>query len=396
MKVLFIILSLTIGGAEKSLVNLLNELPADRYEVDLMLFRREGEFLNQVPSWVNLVDPPEAVTRFYGPVSGMGKYLPVKSVGTLIARIKEKSQAGSEGYRWEHCYRKHIPCFGKEYDTAIAYASGEPLYFVRDKVRAKRKLVWFHSDYAAAGFSKEYDASYLADCSGIVSISDQCVQILRETFPELKDRIYNIANITSSAVIEKRAGEFSPFSPSGFKADRPNLLCVGRLETVKGFSRAVRAASVLKQRGLSFHWFIVGGGTLQDELEHQITEEDVSDCFTLLGMQENPYPYMKHCMCMVQTSIYEGKSVVLDEAKIFARPIIATNYPTVHDQVAEGLEGLIVEPDPEAIADGIERLLRDDTLRSSITEYLGSHKYGNQEEISKYMALIEGEPMPEE
>ena len=91
---------------------------------------------------------------------------------------------------------------------------------------------------------------------------------------------------------------------------------------------------------------------------------------------------------MVQSSRYEGKSVVLDEAKILCTPIVATCYPTVADQVAEGKEGLITEMDPESLAQGVLRLVQDAELRESMQSYMMQHEYGNQQEVEKYIELI--------
>ena len=92
----------------------------------------------------------------------------------------------------------------------------------------------------------------------------------------------------------------------------------------------------------------------------------------------------------MQSSRFEGKSVVLDEAKILAKPIVVTNYATVKDQITDGKEGLVVSMTPKGIADGIEKMLTDSALSQNIREYLSVHEYGNQEEVQKYMELIEG------
>lgn len=154
---------------------------------------------------------------------------------------------------------------------------------------------------------------------------------------------------------------------------------------------AISAASKLKKKGLKFKWFIIGSGPLKDKFNDQIKKENVEDCVELLGTKSNPYPYIKNCDIFIQPSRYEGKSVVIDEAKILARPIIATAYPTVKDQIQNDNEGLIVELNVDGIVDGIVALCSDDTKKQQITEYLNRHEYGNQNEVKKYINLIEGE-----
>ena len=153
---------------------------------------------------------------------------------------------------------------------------------------------------------------------------------------------------------------------------------------------AVEAASILKKEGFRFRWFVLGEGHLREDLLKQIQEAGLCDSFRLLGTRENPYPYIRHCTLLVQPSRYEGKSVVLDEAKILGTPIVATAYPTVGDQIQEGTEGLIAEMNPQGIAREIARMLRDKILRERIRGFLLSREYGNQGEIRKYIDLLDG------
>lgn len=152
---------------------------------------------------------------------------------------------------------------------------------------------------------------------------------------------------------------------------------------------AITAAAQLKRQGVRFKWYVIGNGTLEKSLRKQIKKENVEDCFILLGVRENPYPYIKNCDFVVQSSRYEGKSVVLDEAKILCKPIVATAYPTVKDQVEDGKEGLVVEMSPNGIAQGVKQMIENEVLRKNIEQYLSHHEYGNQNEVQKYMDLID-------
>lgn len=375
------------GGAERSLVNLLHELPTDAYQIDLLLFKQEGLFLHQLPGTVNCLTPPEAISRLYGPIKHCGRYLPVKLMGNAAARMRETWILDARAYRWHHWYSRSIPPLEGHYDTAIAYISGEILFYVEEKVNADRKLVWIHNDYRTARHPKKYDYPHLQKMDGIVSISDKCVEILKDEFPEFREKIHMLPNITSSAATRLRAEEFLPEEYAGCEN---RILSVGRLNNQKGFDMAVAAAGILKRRGIPFRWFVIGDGEKKQELEQQIKNENVEDAFVLLGTRENPYPYMKHCTVLAQTSRYEGKSVVLDEAKILGTPIAATCYPTVADQVAAGKEGILMEMSPEGIAAGLESILKDSGKREEIRQYLLAREYGNQEAAAQYRKLIDG------
>ena len=386
-KILIAMTSLHNGGAERSLVNLLQELPPDRYELDLLLFKNEGLFLNQIPAWVNKIDPPAELKLLYSPVKKAGKLAVYKLTADLISRLHTKNYREKRAYRWENYYSKKIPSLAGEYDTAVAYMSEDIMAFIDRKVKAKRKIVFVHSDYRSNKFPKEFDEPHFANMDAMVTISQTCVDILKEVFPQFSDKIVLLENITSSRAVRQRAEEFKP---EGYEDGAGNLLSIGRLVPTKNFTMAVDAAALLDRRGVKFKWRIIGTGEQHEKLQKQIESLDLSDKVSLLGAKENPYPYLSNSDVMIQSSLFEGKSIVLDEAKILAVPIVATEYPTVRDQVLEGKEGLIVPITPEGIADGIEKLLKNEDLRLGIKKYLSSHEYGNTEELKKYMTLFEG------
>ncbi len=386
-KVLFVMISLYNGGAEKSLVNMLNELPPDRYDIDLLLFKKQGMFLAQVPSWINIPETPDRLKMLYAPLKNSGNMIFTKVIGTAVSRLLEKNPNIRQGYRWEKFYSKKIDNLQKEYDVAIAYASGEAMFYVGDKVKAARKIVWIHNDFRSAKHPKKYDHQYFKDME-LVTISDECARIVEEEFSDLNKHVHSIANITSSAVVRNRSEEFIP---KELDSSITNIVSVGRLSEQKGFDIAINAAAMLRDRNLKFKWSVIGDGDLHDDLQKKIRERHLEECFKLIGPRENPYPYIKHCDIFAQTSRFEGKSVVLDEAKILGAPILVTDYPTVHDQIQSDDEGMIVGINAAAIADGLEQLISDKGLREKYSSYLLSKEYGNQDEIQKYIKLIDGE-----
>lgn len=385
-KVLFVIYSMKYGGAERSLVNLLQELPEEKYEVDLLLFQKKGDFLLQIPGWVRVLETPEDIERLYAPLNQTKLKGYTKIMGTVCSRLARKTKKAQTAYRWRNFYSRKIHALEKHYDVAVAYAGSENLYFIHDKVRADKKLVWIHNDYRTAGYSKVDDLPYFENMDAIVSVSKECVDVLKEEFPQYQNKMHYVENITSSTVIRKQA-ELG--IPREYQNPDANILSVGRLHSQKGFDMAVEAASILKKDGLNFCWYIIGDGPLRETLKQQIKNCAVEDCFVLLGTRNNPYPYIKNCAFMVQPSRYEGKSVVLDEAKILATPIVATAYPTVRDQVIEGKEGLVTPMTPQGIADGIRKMILHEDLRRTVQDYLEQREYGNQTEVVKYMQLLD-------
>lgn len=385
-KILIVMSTLYNGGAERSLVNFLNELPDDQYDIDLLLFKREGMFMKQVPAFVNVLETPKELKRLYGSVKKAGLSMPTKVVGTAVSSLLTKNSREKRGFRWKYFYSHQIPKMEEKYDLAIAYISGEILYFVDEKVKADKKIVWIHNDYVSAMHPKKYDYSHLANMDKIVSISDSCVDILKEVFPEFANKVCCLPNITSSLVLNKRADECYP---KEYEKNGINILSIGRLHEQKGFDMAIKAAKIMKEAKFNFKWFVIGTGELEAELKKQIQMSNVEDCFILIGAKENPYPYIKNCTVFIQPSRYEGKSVVLDEAKILAVPIVATAYPTVGDQLEDKVEGMIVPMNPEGIAEGLLEMAKNEELRKKYSDNLASKEYGNQKEIEQYIQLID-------
>lgn len=388
-KVLFIMTSMYNGGAEKSLVNLLNELNPDEFDVDLLLLKNKGIFLSQVPDWVNIIDPPKGIQLLYTPelIKGHVGAKALRLFSNVLIKTFIRRDCYARAFRWKHVYSRMIEDLEKEYDIAVAYITGELLYLLCEKVKARRKVLWVHNDYLAEDQPKEFDLPYMEKMDAIVSISEKCTNVLNDVFPMYKDKIYEIHNITSSAVIKRQSEEFIP---DEYSKDKYNIVSIGRLAEQKGFDWAVKAARILKDQRIDFDWYIMGTGVLEKKLTRMINDLDVSDVIHLIGARENPYPYIKNAVLLVQSSRYEGKSVVLDETKILGIPIVVTNYQTVRDQIIDNKEGIIVPMSPEGIASGIITLLDDREKYNEIKDYLCANEYGNQMEIAKYYNVLTG------
>lgn len=386
-KVLFVISTLYNGGGEKSLISLLQTMHPDKYEIDLLLFRKMGMFLEQVPEYVNIRTVPKEMEYLYdNNKKGRVDYKGIRLISTGISTLLSKSYVGQRQIRWKYFYSKFIKKEEKTYDVAIAYMEGEPIYYVVDKVKADKKIAWIHNDYTNLGCSPKFDEIYFSKVDNIVSVSDKCVEILKDTFVKYKNKISYIPNLTSSQTIKSMSEKFYP---SEYNNQENILLSIGRLNHQKGFDMAIDAAKCLSNKGYNFKWMIIGDGSLEDELKKQIQKNGLESKIFLLGTKENPYPYIKNCDIFVQTSRFEGKSIALDEAKILAKPILVTNYPTAKDQLINDKEGIIVDLNSQAIAEGLANLIDNRDKRKKLSQYLSSFEYGNENLINLYYEIID-------
>lgn len=384
-KILFVIPSLRSGGAEKSLITLLSLMDYEKYDVDLLCFRRDGLFFDKIPQEVNVIKGTEDYELFDGDAKIAVKYF-IKKGKFLSAfdRVKYAKSSVTENERW-NILKKQLPKLHKEYDCVIGYLEGNASSYATDYENTNKRICYVHSDIKKLGINKNINRETFEKCNVIVTISQVCADSIAEEYPFARDKITVIENITSSRLLKQSAQEESVFYKQG---NEKIILTVGRFSPPKAIDLAVKAAAILKEKGYAFKWYHIGTGALKTEIEGLISSLGVEDEFILLGERSNPYPYIGQCDIYVQPSRYEGKSIAIDEAKCLCRPIVTTNFSTVADQIQDGINGLICEMNESDIAAKIETLLNDAELRNKLTLNLSEEKTGNEEEIEKFYAIL--------
>lgn len=396
-KILIVISDMGLGGAQRSLLSFLKCLndsqQKTQYEIDLMVVNPVGGFYAQIPQEIKQLMPPKAL-RWLG--TAFSKKLVTKhfSFNCVFGQVKWllKKKLGKFPKQWNiqqklwSCWKDRIPALPGHYDAAISYIDGFPNYYIMEKVSAKKKVLWIHNEYQKLQYDPEYDRPFYEKADGIITISDKCRQCILEAFPQLQEKVHILENISVSSEVLKKsgAGDCSEF----LTYDGLKLLSVGRLNAQKGYDLAIDSAKILRDQGISFLWLVLGDGPERQSLQQQIDRYNLNNCFRLLGNCENPYGYMADCDFMVQSSRFEGKSVVLDEAKILSKPVVVTNYTTAKDAVEHGKTGWITPMSALGIAEGIMKLHQDAALQSSIVEHLQALPKGNEAELQKYIQYM--------
>lgn len=249
----------------------------------------------------------------------------------------------------------------------------------------KTKIVY--NEFEKLDVNYDYERNYYEKADRVVTISQDCVDSFARVYPDLRKKTLVLENISSPETI-RNAAKLVPeddfFQYKGLK-----IVSIGRLAPQKGYEIAIDAAAKVKKQGIEFVWYILGEGELRAELEGLIKTNELVKEVKLVGIKENPYPYIAGCDIFAQTSRYEGKSIALDEAKILNKPILVTNYATVGASINNGENGLIVSMNGESVAEGLMQLSENQQLRNQLVENLKKEKTGNEEEINKYIQLIE-------
>lgn len=392
---------LEIGGAERSLIGLLNAIDYTKYDVDLFVYRHTGEFMSLIPEQVRLLPEEPKYASLSRP---MKEVLKQGYIDIILGRLwaKHKAKSFIKKYREEgkddisvfqyvaSATSPFLPSLEKygEYDLAISFLI--PHNIVKDKVKAKKKWAWIHTDYSSVTMDTRAELPVWNAFDKIITISDSVSDGFLFRFPSLKHKLMLMENILSEKFVRDEA-EKGFTHPLWRNEENTIKLCsVGRFSYPKAFDRAAYICKELIEKGLNIKWYIVGYGGDERLIRKAIAETHMEDHFILLGKQSNPYPFIKACDIYVQPSRYEGKAVTVREAQILCKPVVITNFPTAPSQLNDGVDGLIVPDDIEGAAEGLAALIKDTDKQERFIKHLQAHHYGNEEEAQKIdLAFIE-------
>ncbi|WP_054028519.1 glycosyltransferase [Bacillus sp. FJAT-28004] len=390
-KILFVLSNLNCGGAEKALISIFQTIDYSRFEVDLYLFKHEGIFYSQIPNEVTVLHEVHHYNYFDMSIkSAIIQCLKEGSIKLAYARLRagyifhtEKNPAIREQKVWKYLSLA-FPALDKRYDAVIGFLEKNPVYFSIEKVNAAKKLGFIHNDYDKLEMDPNLDAPYFEQLDHLITVSDRCGEVLKQRFPQYKQKVSVIHNIVSPSMIHKMSKEKAEL----IQNKGTTIVSIGRLNYQKGFELAIEACATLVEEGYDVNWYVIGEGEERSKLEKLIELYKLSGNFHLIGMKENPYPYIHEADIYVQPSRFEGKSIAIDEAKILNKPIIITDFSTAKDQIVHNQNGLIVQMNATAIFEGIKQLIEDEALRDYFVQQLSNEHFGTESEIEKLYALI--------
>lgn len=393
-KLVFMVISMNVGGTEKALLNMIAEMPKDRYEITILMLEKKGSFLNAIPQDVHveyvsgyqnikdqLQQPTHKLALKFLRKGEIRKSLDI-ILPNIIARItKDKSHV------FKHLLREK-PVFENEYDIAVAYAGPMDFisYFVVSKIKAKKKVQWIHFDVTKIGFDKQFASKIYNKFDKVFVVSDEGKNKLISMFPHLRGKSETLSNILSQTFVAKLANEGSGFE-DGFKGVR--ILTVGRLSKEKGQDLTIPVLAKLKADGYNVRWYCIGDGNARLEYEQLIEKFGLQEDFILLGSNPNPYPFMQQCDIYVQSSRHEGFCITLAEARCFDNPIISTDFTGAKEQLSHKKTGLIVEFDEQQMYYAIKQILDDQELRSKVKRNLQREIVDTTKEIKKFYRVVE-------
>ena len=254
-----------------------------------------------------------------------------------------------------------------------------------NKVNAKTKAAWCHTDYDSLYPDKKMDEAVYKRLDWIVNVSDSCTSIFKKHYPHFSEKAITIENILPARTIRREAHEPIESKTNG----RIRLLSIGRFNSIKNFHNIPYMCRKLRQEGLDVSWDIIGYGQEEARICAAIVEEGMEKYVTVLGKKDNPYPYIEQCDLYVQPSLLEGKSVTVREAQLLGKPVVITRYATSASQLEENVDGVIVPMDIDACVAGIVALLRDKEKMERLAGTCLRRDYSGAEEVEKIYRLME-------
>ncbi len=394
-------ITMNCAGTEKSFLSFLSALDFTRYDVTLLLAKREGLLLDQLPREINVKIMENYGDMFLLSAKNAAKTLIncfVKEnpltlfeifpyfVRTLFSKGERRASAATQ--MWLHFMKKMSP-IDKEYDVAVAYWGDRTMFYMCDKVKAKKKISWLHFDYANPPRDNSIYLPYFEKCDNVVTVSRSVDNALKTALPEISERTVMMENIIVPSQIRALCELGDTFPDTDFTGKR--ILTIGRIHDQKGIDLIVPVLRRLRENNFNVRWYILGDGE-EDYKQHVIrllSDAGVSDMLIFLGTTQNPYKYLRDCDIYVQPSRLEGKPIAVEEAKILCKPILASHYLSADEQLEGGTLGLICRTDADAIYEGVKRLLMDDALCNTLRQELAARDFGNAEEIEKFYKMVE-------
>lgn len=362
-----------IGGAEKVLLDILDNFDYSKYDVDVLLYEKSGENLCRIPSNVRVlwVFEPKAYNIQNRIVSKL------LNVSGLINTVEKK--------------KTHKVIGNMKYDAIVSFCQG-PGHKLHTylKSNGKKHISWIHNDLSKENWGKLFFGNDVKRQEKAYGFMDKIVHVskgVKESF----NRTFDIPSHVEQPVILNivNANDIREKSKMDSGIEKPEeflFINSGRLVSQKKQSRLAEAAAILRDRSMKFKIWILGEGPLRGDIEKRIAELNLKEHVILKGAVTNPYPYIAASDCFVLTSSQEGFSIVVCEALSLGKPIISTKVVGPTELLDNNRYGILVNEDIHDIADTMQRIMSDSALRDKYSE--AALKRAEMFDVTKTMAEI--------
>lgn len=381
---LFVYTKMIIGGSTTSLLSILNNLDYKELNVDLLLLDNTGVLQKSIPKSVNILPSTKTnlISRYFHPCY-IQNYLKSRVLSRYYGSKHIRAQIMSK------CLADVSRRSDKKYDVAISFLEFWPYEYIVRKVNATKKVGWIHIDYKAIGVLPNLDKNTFHGLDKIITVSEECRKNFINVHPEFKCKTICIPNILSQQTIKSISVSEDP--DIELKASLRFVTVCRIVFSHKGLDRGVKAFHRLKKDGFlseSIKWYIIGDGPDTENLKYLIDKFDLSKNIVLIGIQENPYKYVKLMDVFFLPSIYEGKPMAVTEAQMLGIVPLVTRYSSASEQILDGFDGIIVENNDESIYLGLKNILINTNQLELLKKNISTKDYSNIETIEKFNSII--------
>lgn len=363
--VVFVICTMNVGGVEKALLGVVKQYLSQGWEVHVAMLTIGGGFLQYLPKEVcihQIKGFQEIRSILHNPlrpaIAKALKTLRLLDAVKLCCFYSLQKFCKTSKHLYAHSFKK-VPFLSEQiFDLAVAFAGPDSFIdtYVSSRIRASEKWGWIHFDITKFGIDSGIIKSAYRNFSRINIVSLDAKAIFDRSFPMFCQKTYHQPNIIDVESITTLATETVDDLPS--HSGKKVILTVGRISAEKGQFRALKAIKKLIQSGVNdIQWWLVGDGRDFDRCKKYTIENRLENTVKFLGAKPNPYPYMANCDIYLQPSEHEGFCITLAEAKLFKKPIIATEFTGAKEQLTKYYPHIIVPHDSSKIADAIITLL---------------------------------------
>ena len=365
IKLLFRHRSMEMGGVEKVILGLFENLDRNKFDITLIVSLYQGELRDAVPSHIHYIKANKGKEDF-------SKNPLIHKIQLFTRGLKIKFFENFPGL-FDKIYLK------KEFDIEIASSYTDFSPVLNSSNKKSKKLGWFHTDISSKGLKPILSRllGQITQFDYFIFGSQQANDIFVSTYPSIKlpeNKV--ILNAIPIEEIKKNAEEFEIEKSE----DIPVFISVGRLHNRKGHHVLAEAHKKLIDEGFLHKIMIIGDGEERENLEKQIAELQIKNSFQLLGTKMNPYPYIKNSDFYIMPSRSEGWPLIIAETLILQKPIIATNVGGISEMITHKKNGYLVEYDVESIMSGMKEFLSNKTTVANIREELknSEEQFDNQ------------------
>lgn len=377
---------LKMGGTNKVAVRFMNEL-VQYFDVTLILSQNTGELLDEIPQKVNvIIDEMKSFREL------LMKDLKSFRLGYIIKDFTYylKVKTGHDNIdNYRYIVNRHSYITDEIFDCAISYhgQSPERLLNLIYRIHSKKKVVWIHGEMGFPENQCQRMIKYYKKMDHYFFVSEPTRNTFIQKIPIDSKKATVYYNRLDGDEIAEQARETPDFE---FSKEYINLLTVGRVSPEKGQDMIPKIVRNLIDNGYAVRWYIIGDGPDLNKIEELIEKENVKKEVILLGVKNNPYPYMKACDIYIQPSYTEGYSTTICEAGILGKAIVGTKPSGgIRDQIENEESGLIVDASVEELQKGITRLVEDPLLREKFEKNILKKNFEGKGEIHKFIDYIE-------